>query len=195
MKNIWLASHNKHKIEEMRHILKPLDWSIRGIEEGGLTGEIEENGIDLNENAYIKAKFAYDRLKAPCIADDSGLEVDALGGRPGVHSARFAGVPSDGIKNMNLLLQLMEGQINRSARFRTVICMIHSDTAYYFEGCVPGQITHEPRGTEGFGYDPIFVPDGYEITFAEMTPALKNGISHRARAVRLWLEFLREKAM
>jgi len=192
MNNIWFASHNAHKIEELHALLNPLGWNIRGIEEAGLTAEIEESGIDLRENAFIKAKYAYDHLKEPCISDDSGLEVEILNGRPGVHSARFAGLPADNQRNMSQLLRMMQGQSNRKAQFRTVICMIRNDSTYYFEGCVGGNITLEPRGAGGFGYDPIFIPEGHTLTFAEMTPTQKNGISHRARAVSNWIEFLRE---
>ena len=114
MNNIWFASHNAHKIEELHALLNPLGWNIRGIEEAGLTAEVEESGIDLRENAFIKAKYAYDRLKEPRISDDSGLEVEILNGRPGVHSARFAGFPADNQRNMSLLLRMM--QDNPTAR-------------------------------------------------------------------------------
>lgn len=192
MTNIWFASHNAHKIQELQTLIHPLGWNIKGIEEAGIIDEIEETGLTLQENALIKAKFAYDRLNKPCISDDSGLEVSALSGRPGVHSARFAGLPPDSEKNIKLLLSTMKGQENRKAQFRTVICMIINNTAYYFEGSIQGDITSEARGVGGFGYDSIFMPEGHQQTFAEMTSEQKNNMSHRSRAVGCWLDFLKE---
>jgi len=192
LNNIWFASHNAHKIQEVQTILTPLGWQVRGIAEAGLTGEIEEQGQDLAENASIKARFAFEHLQEPCISDDSGLEVEALDGRPGVHSARFAGLPPDSGRNLRLLLHMMEGRADRKAQFRTVICMLWNGNEYHFEGRVGGLITLEPRGLGGFGYDPIFMPDGCNQTFAEMTPNQKNEMSHRARAVANWLGFLKK---
>ena len=191
MNHIWFASHNTHKIQELESLLNPMGWNIRGIGEAGLQDEIDETGLDLKENARIKAEFAFARLNETCISDDSGLEVDALNGRPGVHSARFAGQPPDSTKNINLLLSNMQGQVNRKAQLRTIICLMWANTAYFFEGSVAGQITLEPRGAGGFGYDPIFMPNGYHETFAEMPSELKNCISHRARAVRQLIDFLK----
>lgn len=191
MKNLWFATHNAHKIAEVERMLAPMGWAVRGIAEAGLTDEIEESGLTLTENAQIKARYAYRHLGEPCISDDSGLEVDALGGQPGVHSARYAGEPRDNERNLRLLLSRLRGCDNRTAHFRTVICMILADSEHYFEGRVDGSITTEPRGSGGFGYDPVFRPYGHELTFAEMSPELKNSLSHRARAVASWLAFIK----
>lgn len=184
------ATHNKGKVHEIQYLIGE-KIKILSLTDIGYIEEIPETGSTFNENAFIKANTIYQIYKKPVFADDSGLEVDALNGRPGVYSARYAGI---GLKNfelhINKLLNELNGIEDRSARFRTVICLIINDEIYYFEGVVNGKIIHHPRGNNGFGYDPIFVPDGYDKTFAEMNLDEKNTISHRSQAINKMLEFL-----
>ncbi len=181
MKKIVFATHNSHKISEIRQILPDLD--IVGLDEIKIHDEIVENGLTLEANAEIKADFVYQKTGLSCFADDTGLEVDALHGAPGVYSARYAGNGHDFKANMDKLLQEMQGVENRAARFRTVICLIFKGKKHFFEGIVEGQIIEEEKGEKGFGYDPVFLPNGHHLTFAEMTAEAKNVISHRGRAV------------
>lgn len=160
-----------------------------------MTEEIPEDAATLEGNALQKARYIHERTGLDCFADDTGLEVEALGGEPGVFSARYAAVNGAGERhasadNMALLLRRLEGQQNRRARFRTVIALIRNGEEHLFEGIVNGEITLEKSGTEGFGYDPVFQPEGYAVTFAEMAPELKNRISHRGRATARLIEFL-----
>lgn len=164
------------------HIVTPLDL--------GITEEIPETGHTFHDNALQKAKYLLDRTACDCFADDSGLEVFALEGAPGVYSARYAGEEKDPEANMRLLLQNLMDQPDRSARFVTVIAFIRDGEHHFFEGEIKGQIIHEKRGEKGFGYDPIFMPDGYDRTFAEMTAEEKNAISHRKIALSKLAEFL-----
>lgn len=183
------SSQNQHKISEVRSKL-PSFISLSDLSEFNLTSEIPETGKTLEENALIKAKFVYENFKLNCFADDSGLEVEILGNAPGVYSARYAGEPKNDEKNMDKLLLALENHSNRNAQFRTVICLILLGKEYFFEGIIKGKIIHARKGKDGFGYDPIFIPDGYEKTFAEMTIEEKNKISHRALAVEKLVEFL-----
>lgn len=183
------SSQNQHKISEVRSKL-PSFISLSDLAEFNLTSEIPETGKTLEENALIKAKFVYENFKVNCFADDSGLEVEILGNAPGVYSARYAGEPKNDEKNMDKLLLALENHSNRNAQFRTVICLILLGKEYFFEGIIKGKIIHERKGKDGFGYDPIFIPDGYEKTFAEMTIEEKNKISHRALAVEKLVKFL-----
>jgi len=183
------SSQNQHKISEVRSKL-PSYISLSDLSEFNLTSEIPETGKTLEENALIKAKFVYENFKVNCFADDSGLEVEILGNAPGVYSARYAGEPKNDEKNMDKLLLALENHSNRNAQFRTVICLILLGKEYFFEGIIKGKIIHARKGKDGFGYDPIFIPDGYEKTFAEMTIEEKNKISHRALAVEKLVEFL-----
>ncbi len=183
------SSQNQHKISEVRSKL-PSFISLSDLSEFNLTSEIPETGKTLEENALIKAKFVYENFKVNCFADDSGLEVEILGNAPGVYSARYAGEPKNDEKNMDKLLLALENHSNRNAQFRTVICLILLGKEYFFEGIIKGKIIHVRKGKDGFGYDPIFIPDGYEKTFAEMTIEEKNKISHRALAVEKMIEFL-----
>jgi XTP/dITP diphosphohydrolase len=186
---LYFATQNQHKLSEVRKKL-PEFISLFDLSEFNLTHEIPETGTTLEENALIKAKFIYDKFNVNCFADDSGLEVESLGNAPGVYSARYAGIPKDDEKNMDKLLFELENKSNRNAQFRTVICFILSGKEYLFEGIIKGKIINERKGKDGFGYDPIFVPDGFEKTFAEMTIEEKNKISHRALAVEKLVEFL-----
>lgn len=165
-------------------------FQIESMRSLGINEDIPEDQQTLEGNALQKARFLYDRTGESCFADDTGLEVDALNGAPGVYSARYAGDAKNSFDNMALLLKNMSGKQNRKARFRTVIALILDGKEYLFEGIVNGTIAEEPRGTAGFGYDPLFVPDGYSTTFAEMDSEAKNAISHRGRAVEKLAAFL-----
>ncbi len=188
MRKLIFATHNTHKLTEIRQILP--EWEILGLTDIGLHDEIIENGQTLEANAEIKADYVYRKTGVSCFADDTGLEVEALNGAPGVHSARYATNGHDFKANMDKLLKEMTGIDKRGARFRTSVCLILNDEKHFFEGIVYGQIITVPRGDEGFGYDPVFVPDGYTKTFAEMDAEEKNSISHRGMAVSKLQDFL-----
>lgn len=190
---IVFATNNKNKLREIREILGP-DFEIVSLSEIGCHEDIPETGDTLEENALQKAQFVCDKYHIGCFADDTGLEVEALDGQPGVHSARYAeGTDHDSEANMAKLLANLEDKSNRNARFRTIIVLLQQNAQpIYFEGRVDGQIATEKHGTEGFGYDPIFVPEGYDKSFAELGEEIKNTISHRARAVVKLSEYLKE---
>lgn len=188
MKKLVFASHNLHKLEEVRSIIK--GFEVVGLAEIGCMEEIIEDGLTLQDNAKIKADFVLNRFGLDCFADDTGLEVEALNGAPGVYTARFAGEGCSYRDNVDKMLRVMTGIQNRKARFRTVICLNMDGQQYFFEGCVGGEITTEIYGDAGFGYDPIFRPDGYDETFAEMASDVKNRISHRGMATRKLVDFL-----
>lgn len=183
------ASGNKHKLLELQSKLNE-SINIISMREAGFEGDIEEPGETLEENAKIKAEFIHNLFQENCFADDSGLEIEALNGEPGVYSARYAGEGCTFADNNEKVLKKLDGIENRSARFKTVIHLIFNEQHYLFVGEVLGKITKTNRGLEGFGYDPIFIPDGYTQTFAEMTLEEKNQISHRAKAVQKLSEFL-----
>lgn len=189
-KKIIFATNNAHKMEEVQAILGG-EFGLVSLRECGIAEDIPENEATIEGNALAKARYVHARTGMDCFADDTGLEVAALGGAPGVRSARYAGNGHDFAANVRLLLANLEGKCDRSARFLTVIALILDGREYTFEGVIEGQITETGAGTGGFGYDPVFVPDGYAETFAEMSPALKNAVSHRAVAVRRLAEFLR----
>lgn len=197
MKRIVFATNNQHKLQEIREILSP-EFEIVSLKEIGCHEDIPETGNTLEENALQKARYVSERYHISCFADDTGLEVDALGGAPGVHSARYAeGTDHDSEANMTKLLRELEGKENRQARFRTVIALIElgedeTENVHLFEGIVEGHISTERQGNEGFGYDPIFVPEGYEKSFAALGETIKNHISHRARAVKKLAEYLKQ---
>lgn len=186
------ATNNAHKLEEIIDILGD-KLELLSLKDINCTVDIPETGTTLEENAIIKAKYIYDNYHINCFGDDTGLEVETLDGEPGVFSARYAGGEGhDSEANMNKLLIKMKGQENRNAQFRTAICLILDGKEYLFEGIVKGRITENKCGSEGFGYDPIFIPDGYDKTFAELGSDIKNKISHRALAVKKLCEFLKE---
>ena len=191
MKALVFATHNSHKASEINNLLGGL-YQINELDAIGITEDIPENGDTLEANAREKARYVYDRTGLDVFADDTGLEVEALGGRPGVYTARYAGEECDSVKNMKKLLAELEGQPNRRARFRTVICLIEGGVEHLFEGVVNGTITKSFSGTEGFGYDPVFMPDGENRTFAEMPLSEKNKISHRGLAVGKLVNFLQQ---
>ena len=190
MKKIVFATNNKHKLDEIRKILGE-NFEIVSLKEIGCDIDIPETGNTLEVNALQKAEYVREHYGIDCFADDTGLEVDALNGQPGVHSARYAeGTDHDSNANMNKLLKELGNNNNRKARFRTVIALFLNGETHLFEGIVNGHIAYEKHGTEGFGYDPIFVPEGYEQSFAELGMDIKNHISHRARAVKKLADFL-----
>ncbi|MBQ3699448.1 MAG: non-canonical purine NTP diphosphatase [Prevotella sp.] len=188
---IVFATNNQHKLSEIRNILGNR-FEVLSLTDIGCQKDIPENGQTLNENALIKAKYVYDTYRINCFSDDTGLEVEALGGAPGVYSARYAGGEGhDSEANMQKLLHNLENKDNRKARFRTVIALIIDGKVKTFEGIVNGEIIREKRGGEGFGYDPIFQPEGYNQTFAELGVDIKNQISHRAKASQKLAEYLK----
>ncbi|MCC5938135.1 MAG: non-canonical purine NTP diphosphatase [Lunatimonas sp.] len=189
MRQICFASNNAKKLEEIRAALGD-KIKILSLKDIGCTEELPETGDTLEHNAFQKARYLHEHYQVDCFADDTGLEVDALNGAPGVYSGRFAGEPRSDERNVTLLLEKLTGIEDRSAAFRTVIALILGDKEYQFEGKAAGRITTERSGTGGFGYDPIFVPEGYNQTFAELSMAEKNAISHRGKAVELLAQFL-----
>ena len=188
-RKLVFATHNAHKVDEVRAIL-PASVELVGLAALGCHDEIPETGKTLRDNALQKVQYIHDRFGIDCFADDTGLEVEALDGAPGVYSARYAGEPADFAKNRAKLLAALTGISNRRAQFRTVVSLILNGKTYFFEGIVTGRIIAEERGVGGFGYDSVFVPDGYDKTFAELPAAVKNSISHRARAMEQLNNFL-----
>ena len=197
MRTLIMATNNEHKLREVRQILGDR-YDIKGLADIGCHEDIPENGSTFEENALQKARYVHEHYGVDCFADDSGLEVDALGGEPGIFTARYAAINGygdghDSSANIRLLLERMQGENNRRARFRTAIALIKDGRERLFEGVVEGNITTELRGTDGFGYDPVFSPLERDITFAEMGPDEKNRISHRARAVEALVRGLSEE--
>ena len=183
MRQLIFATNNKHKVQEVRAALKG-HVEVISLAEAGLEGEIPETADTLQGNALQKAQWVWQRTHTDCFADDTGLEVDALGGAPGVYSARYAGEHCSFDDNIDKLLKALDGKSNRKADFRTVICLIENGVEHYFEGRVDGQIlTERHTNGEGFGYDPVFMPDRFAVSFAEMPLEVKNSISHRGLAV------------
>ena len=194
---IVFATNNAHKLQEVRQILGDR-FEVVGLADIGCTEDIPETAETLEGNALQKARYVKEHYGLDCFADDTGLEVAALGGAPGVHTARYAelfgnGITHDSDANMNLLLQKLEKKADRSARFRTVISLIYKGEEHLFEGICEGTILSERHGTEGFGYDPVFQPKGYDRCFAQMKAEEKNAISHRGRATQKLVEWLRKR--
>jgi XTP/dITP diphosphohydrolase len=188
---LYLATQNKHKVEELSALLQH-HFTVRDLSTLALTEEIPETGDTLTENSLQKARYIAEKFHVSCLADDSGLEVEALDGAPGVYSARYAGEPKDDQANLQLLLHNLVGLENRRARFVTVLTYFSEGSYHSFEGEIQGLIVDLPRGTQGFGYDPVFQPENETRTFAEMTLAEKNQIAHRARALEKFKNFLDE---
>lgn len=188
-KEIVFATNNSHKLSELRRIAGD-SWHILSLDDIGCHDEIEETADTLEGNAIIKARYVKEHYGYDCFADDTGLMVDALGGEPGVYSARYAGDNHDSAANMKLLLERMKGVMDRSARFRTVIALALGSDIKLFEGTVEGEITETPAGCGGFGYDPVFKPLESDRTFAEMDADAKNAISHRGRATAALMKYL-----
>jgi len=191
MRKLTFATNNEHKLEEVKSLLSNR-YTILGLKDIGDDTDIPETGETLEENAMIKADYIWNKYGYNCFADDTGLEVEALNNAPGVYSARYAGEEKSSVANMEKLLSELENETNRKARFRTVIALILDGKHYLFEGKVEGTITHFPQGSGGFGYDPIFQPDGYNNTFAELGLDVKNKISHRAKAIQELALFLKK---
>ena len=188
MNKLILATHNDYKAQEFRDILP--HYSVQTLADLGYDDEIKETATDLEGNSFLKAKTIFKRYGHVVISDDSGLEVDALDGAPGVYSARYAGEPRNDQRNTDKLLDKLQGTSNRKAQFRTIITLMNAENSFQFEGIVSGTIAKSPRGKAGFGYDPVFVPKGYQHTFAELAADTKNKISHRANAIEKLLHFL-----
>lgn len=188
---IVFATNNAHKLSEVAQVVGD-KFELVTLRECGITEDIPENEPTLEGNALAKARYVYSRTGLNCFADDTGLEVDALNGEPGVRSARYATDGHDDEANKRLLLERMQGVENRAAQFRTAVALIMDGNEYLFEGIVRGDIACEEHGAGGFGYDPLFLPEGGALTFAEMSAEAKNEISHRGRAVRKLAEFLKQ---
>lgn len=186
---LLFASNNSHKVTEINNILGN-SFVLKGLKDAGITEDIPETAPTLEGNALQKARYVHEKTGRDVFADDTGLEVESLNGMPGVNSARFAGENKDSDANIDKLLLMLKGKENRKARFRTVIALIIGGEEHLFEGIVEGTIVSDRRGREGFGYDPVFVPEGRDITFAEMPLTEKNKISHRARAFEKLRAFL-----
>ena len=192
MNKLVFATNNEHKLREIREILKD-KFEVLSLDDINCHEDIEETADTLEGNALIKARYITEKYGCDCFADDTGLEVFELNNAPGVISARYAGIDKDSKANMKKLLHELEGSSDRKARFRTVIALIIGGKEYLFEGIVPGRITEQESGDEGFGYDPVFMPEGYDVTFALMSSADKNAISHRGRAMSAMSEFLKNE--
>jgi len=188
---ILIATHNLHKKEEIQQILGP-EYIVTSLSDYNLNEEIVEDGNTFQENALIKAKYCFEKTGKGSVGDDSGLVVEALDGRPGIYSARYAG-NHNFKKNIEKVLEEMKDEPNRRAYFITVLCFKDKDGEHYFEGRVYGNLATEVFGEDGFGYDPIFIPDDHNMTFAQMLPEEKNKISHRSEALKKFLEFLNSK--
>lgn len=189
---LCFATNNQHKIKEVQALLGS-DFTLVGLADIGCTEELAEDQTTLEGNSLQKAKYVFDRYHVSCFADDTGLEVEALRGAPGVYSARYAGQQRNAFDNMKLLLENLRDSKNKKARFRTVITLMEPSSQLQFEGILNGAIIGEPRGAEGFGYDPVFLPEGYTKTLAEMALNEKNTISHRARAIEKLVTHLKQR--
>lgn len=191
-RKLVFATNNAHKLEEVSAIIDSR-FEIHSLAEIGCHEDIQETAHTLEGNALLKARYIYEKYGYDCFSDDTGLEVDALNGAPGVRSARYAGEEKDAQANMRKLLSELKAKSNRNARFRTVVALILNGEEFLFDGVVEGKILEEKRGEGGFGYDPIFVPDGFDETFAQLDAEVKNDISHRGKAIRKLAEFLLQR--
>ncbi|WP_410220278.1 RdgB/HAM1 family non-canonical purine NTP pyrophosphatase [Pedobacter sp.] len=191
-KQLVFATNNQNKKEEIAALVG-MAYEVLSLKDIGCDIDIPETGNSFAENATLKSTYVVEHFNINCFADDSGLEVDALNNEPGIFSARYSGIKDDKI-NLEFLLKKMEGIQNRKARFKTVISLMMDQQNYLFEGIIEGTLLDKPRGEKGFGYDPVFVPEGYDITFAEMEMEEKNRISHRAIATKKLITFLNQKA-
>ncbi|MDD4971529.1 MAG: non-canonical purine NTP diphosphatase [Paludibacter sp.] len=192
MTKLVFATNNAHKLAEVRAILEP-EFSIISLSDLDCSDDIPETANTLEGNALLKATYIHEKYGLDCFADDTGLEIEALGGEPGVYSARYAGEDNNSYNNMSKVLSLLGDNTNRKACFKTVISLIMGDKILFFEGRIDGDIALLPRGESGFGYDPIFVPEGYLLSFAQLGAEEKNKISHRALAVNKLVDFLKQK--
>lgn len=191
---LCFATNNKHKLEEVIPLLKG-SFDLLSLDQIGCTHELPETQNTISGNSFQKADYVFKKFKTPCFADDTGLEVEALDGKPGVYSARYAGDHRNSEDNINLLLQNLKGNQNRNARFCTIITLVGiTSEPIFFEGIIQGTIIDEKRGNTGFGYDPVFVPNGYNLTFAEMSLQQKNTLSHRAIATKKLIDYLKKNS-
>lgn len=192
MLQLVFASNNNNKIKEIQQLV-PTDIQILSLKDIGCEADIPETADTIEDNAILKANYVTEHYGYPCFADDSGLEIDVLNGAPGVYSARYAGSQRNDDDNMNKVLEKLQNETNRKANFKTVIALNMNGEQHLFTGIINGEIIHEKRGTNGFGYDPVFVADGYQKTFAELTMEEKSTISHRGKAVKQLVSFLQNK--
>ncbi|MGN8226252.1 RdgB/HAM1 family non-canonical purine NTP pyrophosphatase [Gracilimonas sp. BCB1] len=191
LNKLVIASQNPHKIEELEQILRPLGIIVLSTKDFPELEEVVEDQPTLQGNALKKARYVAKQTGLPALSDDTGLEVEALNGEPGVYSARYAGKRASYQDNVNKLLSELDGITDRKAQFRTVVALVNSDQEHVFEGICAGEILTEEKGDKGFGYDPIFKPEGFEKTFAELDAGIKNDISHRGKAVQKFVAFLK----
>lgn len=191
MKQLIFATHNAHKADEVKKIVGN-SLEIKNLSDINFFDDIPETGSTFKENALQKVQYLHDKIKCNCFADDSGLSVDALNGAPGILSARYAGEPSNSQRNTEKLLDVLKNETNRKAQFTCVIAVILDEQTHFFEGIIRGTLTESPQGEGGFGYDPIFIPDGYDKTFAELPSEIKNKISHRAIAMQKFQQFINQ---
>lgn len=187
--DLLFATSNKNKILEIKKVL-PKEFNIKSLDDIGFCEEIPENENTIEGNAIFKANYIYKKYNLNVFADDTGLEVDSLNGKPGVHSARYAGISKNSTDNINKLLKKLKNKKNRKARFKTIIALILNSKTHTFEGVVEGIITKKPKGENGFGYDPVFIPSGYTKTFGELSIEEKNSISHRSLAMNKLIDFI-----
>jgi len=187
--DLLFATSNKNKVLEIKKVL-PKEFNIKSLDDIGFCEEIPENENTIEGNAIFKANYMYKKYNLNVFADDTGLEVDSLNGKPGVHSARYAGISKNSTDNINKLLKKLKNKKNRKARFKTVIALILNSKIHTFEGVVEGIITKKPKGENGFGYDPVFIPRGYTKTFGELSLEEKNSISHRSLAMNKLIDFI-----
>ena len=193
MNKLVFATNNAHKLAEVRAILEP-EFTIISLDDLNCKDDIPETADTLEGNALLKSTYIHEKFGLDCFADDTGLEIEELGGEPGVYSARYAGEDNNSDNNMRKVLSLLENKTNRKASFRTVIALILGEKTLYFSGEIKGDITLHPQGESGFGYDPIFVPEGYQLSFAQLSAGEKNKISHRALAVNKLIDFLKHNS-
>ena len=191
MNKLVFATNNANKLAEVRSILEP-QYTIISLEDLNCNDEIPETANTLQGNAILKATYIHDKFGLSCFADDTGLEVEGLDGQPGVYSARYAGEENNSVNNMSKVLSLLGNKKNRKACFRTVIALILDNNTLFFEGKIEGNITLSPKGDSGFGYDPIFIPEGYLLSFAQLSAEEKNQISHRRMAINKLINYLQQ---
>ena len=187
--DLLFATSNKNKVLEIKKVL-PKEFNIKSLDDIGFCEEVPENENTIEGNAIFKANYIYKKYNLNVFADDTGLEVDSLNGKPGVHSARYAGISKNSADNINKLLKKLKNKKNRKARFKTIIALILNSKIHTFEGVVEGIITKKPKGDNGFGYDPVFIPRGYTKTFGELSIEEKNSISHRSLAMNKLIDFI-----
>ena len=187
--DLLFATSNKNKVPEIKKVL-PKEFNIKSLDDIGFCEEVPENENTIEGNAIFKANYIYKKYNLNVFADDTGLEVDSLNGKPGVHSARYAGISKNSTDNINKLLKKLKNKKNRKARFKTIIALILNSKIHTFEGVVEGIITKKPKGDNGFGYDPVFIPRGYTKTFGELSIEEKNSISHRSLAMNKLIDFI-----